>query len=170
MKPKAKYIITSVVYKLTKHNHKISVEYGDIKSELAKNNISSPTIKDVSNAVITIRQSKLPDPKELGNSGSFFKNPVISRELFLKVQEKFPEVKYFEVSPTEVKVPAGWLIEHAGLKGYRKDDAGVHKNQALVLVNYGNATGQDILNLSKYVQKTVFDKYGIAIEAEVNVI
>jgi UDP-N-acetylmuramate dehydrogenase len=167
---KGKYIITSVVYKLTKHNHKISVEYGDIKSELAKNNISSPTIKDVSNAVITIRQSKLPDPKELGNSGSFFKNPVISRELFLKVQEKFPEVKYFEVSPTEVKVPAGWLIEHAGLKGYRKDDAGVHKNQALVLVNYGNATGQDILNLSKYVQKTVFDKYGIAIEAEVNVI
>lgn len=167
---KGKYIITSVVYKLTKHNHKISVEYGDIKSELAKNNISSPTIKDVSNAVITIRQSKLPDPKELGNSGSFFKNPVISRELFLKVQEKFPEVKYFEVSLTEVKVPAGWLIEHAGLKGYRKDDAGVHKNQALVLVNYGNATGQDILNLSKYVQKTVFDKYGIAIEAEVNVI
>lgn len=167
---KGKYIITSVVYKLTKHNHKISVEYGDIKSELAKNNISSPTIKDVYNAVITIRQSKLPDPKELGNSGSFFKNPVISRELFLKVQEKFPEVKYFEVSPTEVKVPAGWLIEHAGLKGYRKDDAGVHKNQALVLVNYGNATGQDILNLSKYVQKTVFDKYGIAIEAEVNVI
>ena len=167
---KGKYIITSVVYKLTKHNHKISVEYGDIKSELAKNNISSPTIKDVSNAVITIRQSKLPDPKELGNSGSFFKNPVISRELFLKVQEKFPEVKYFEVSPTEVKVPAGWLIEHAGLKGYRKDDAGVHKNQALVLVNYGNATGQDILNLSKYIQKTVFDKYGIAIEAEVNVI
>ena len=167
---KGKYIITSVVYKLTKHNHKISVEYGDIKSELAKNNISSPTIKDVSNAVMTIRQSKLPDPKELGNSGSFFKNPVISRELFLKVQEKFPEVKYFEVSPTEVKVPAGWLIEHAGLKGYRKDDAGVHKNQALVLVNYGNATGQDILNLSKYVQKTVFDKYGIAIEAEVNVI
>ena len=167
---KGKYIITSVVYKLTKHNHKISVEYGDIKSELAKKNISSPTIKDVSNAVITIRQSKLPDPKELGNSGSFFKNPVISRELFLKVQEKFPEVKYFEVSPTEVKVPAGWLIEHAGLKGYRKDDAGVHKNQALVLVNYGNATGQDILNLSKYVQKTVFDKYGIAIEAEVNVI
>lgn len=167
---KGKYIITSVVYKLTKHNHKISVEYGDIKSELAKNNISSPTIRDVSNAVITIRQSKLPDPKELGNSGSFFKNPVISRELFLKVQEKFPEVKYFEVSPTEVKVPAGWLIEHAGLKGYRKDDAGVHKNQALVLVNYGNATGQDILNLSKYVQKTVFDKYGIAIEAEVNVI
>ena len=95
---------------------------------------------------------------------------MISKELFVKVQAKFPEVKHFEVSPTEVKVPAGWLIENAGLKGYRNGDAGVHKNQALVLVNYGNATGQDILNLSKYVQKTVFDKYGIAIEAEVNVI
>ncbi|HRG18339.1 MAG TPA: UDP-N-acetylmuramate dehydrogenase [Flavobacterium lutivivi] len=167
---KDKFIITSVVFKLTKCNHKISVEYGDIKAELAKNNISNPTIKDVSNAVIAIRQSKLPNPKELGNSGSFFKNPIISREEFLKVKEKFPDVKYFEISETEVKVPAGWLIEHAGLKGYRNGDAGVHKNQALVLVNYGNATGQDILNLSKYVQKTVFDKYGIAIEAEVNVI
>lgn len=167
---KDKFIITSVVFKLTKCNHRISVEYGDIKTELVKNNITNPTIKDVSNAVIAIRQSKLPNPKELGNSGSFFKNPVISREEFLKVQEKFPDVKYFEISKTEVKVPAGWLIEHAGLKGYRNGDAGVHKNQALVLVNYGNATGQDILNLSKYVQKTVFDKYGIAIEAEVNVI
>jgi len=167
---KNQYIITSVVFKLKKHSHNINIGYGDIQSELAKNEITNPTIKDVSNAVIAIRNTKLPNPKELGNSGSFFKNPVISRELFEKVQAKFPDVKHFEVSPTEVKVPAGWLIENAGLKGYRKDDAGVHKNQALVLVNYGNATGQDILNLSKYVQKTVFDKYGIAIEAEVNVI
>ena len=167
---KDKYVITSVVFKLTKRNHKINTSYGDITKELEKQNVTTPTLKDVSNAVISIRQSKLPDPKELGNSGSFFKNPIISKELFEKVHQKFPEVKFFEVSPTEVKVPAGWLIEHSGLKGYRKDDAGVHKNQALVLVNYGNATGQDILNLSKYVQKTVFDKYGIAIEAEVNVI
>jgi UDP-N-acetylmuramate dehydrogenase len=167
---KDKYVITSVVFKLTKRNHKINTSYGDITKELENQNVKTPTLKDVSNAVIAIRQSKLPDPKELGNSGSFFKNPIISKELFEKVHQKFPEVKFFEVSPTEVKVPAGWLIEHCGLKGYRKDDAGVHKNQALVLVNYGNATGQDILNLSKYVQKTVFDKYGIAIEAEVNVI
>ena len=167
---KDKYVITSVVFKLTKRNHKINTSYGDITKELEKQNVTTPTLKDVSNAVIAIRQSKLPDPKELGNSGSFFKNPIISKELFEKVRQKFPEVKFFEVSPTEVKVPAGWLIEHSGLKGYRKDDAGVHKNQALVLVNYGNATGQDILNLSKYVQKTVFDKYGIKIEAEVNVI
>lgn len=167
---KDKFIITSVVFKLTKRNHKINTSYGDITKELENKNITTPTLKDVSNAVIAIRQSKLPDPKELGNSGSFFKNPVISKEQFLKVQEQFPDVKFFEVSPTEVKVPAGWLIEHTGLKGYRKDDAGVHKNQALVLVNYGNATGQEILALSKYVQKKVFEKYGIAIEAEVNVI
>ncbi|MCZ8198634.1 MAG: UDP-N-acetylmuramate dehydrogenase [Flavobacterium sp.] len=167
---KDKFVITSVIFKLTKRNHKINTSYGDITKELEKQNVTIPTLKDVSNAVIAIRQSKLPDPKELGNSGSFFKNPIISKELFEKVQQKFPDVKFFEVSPTEVKVPAGWLIEHAGLKGYRKDDAGVHKNQALVLVNYGNATGQDILALSRYVQKTVFDKYGIAIEAEVNVI
>lgn len=167
---KDKFIITSVVFKLTKRNHKINTSYGDITKELENKNITTPTLKDVSNAVIAIRQSKLPDPKELGNSGSFFKNPVISKEQFLKVQEQFPDVKFFEVSPKEVKVPAGWLIEHTGLKGYRKDDAGVHKNQALVLVNYGNATGQEILALSKYVQKKVFDKYGIAIEAEVNVI
>lgn len=167
---KDKYVITSVVFKLTKHNHKINISYGDITKELEKQNVTTPTLKDVSNAVIAIRQSKLPDPKELGNSGSFFKNPVIPKEQFLKVQVHFPEIKFFEISPTEVKVPAGWLIEHSGLKGYRKNDAGVHKNQALVLVNYGNASGQDILNLSKYVQETVYKKYGIAIEAEVNVI
>jgi len=164
------YIITSVIFKLTKRNHKINTSYGDITKELEKQNVTIPTLRDVSNAVIAIRQSKLPDPKELGNSGSFFKNPVISKEQFLTIQEQYPEIKFFEVSSCEVKVPAGWLIEHAGLKGFRKEHAGVHKNQALVLVNYGNATGQDILALSRYVQKTVFDKYGIAIEAEVNVI
>jgi UDP-N-acetylmuramate dehydrogenase len=167
---KDQYIITSVVFRLTKHNHKINIDYGDIKALLNDWNITNPTIKDVSNAIITIRQSKLPDPKELGNSGSFFKNPVVTKTHFEKVKKNFPDIKYFEVAPTLVKVPAGWLIEHAGLKGYRDGDAGVHKNQALVLVNYGNATGQDILALSKFVQKTVLDKFDIAIEAEVNVI
>jgi UDP-N-acetylmuramate dehydrogenase len=167
---KDQYIITSVVFKLTKRNHNINTSYGDITKELAEKNVTVPTLKDVSNAVIAIRQSKLPDPKVLGNSGSFFKNPVISRSHFEKVQVQFPEIKFFEVSPTEVKVPAGWLIEQAGYKGFRKGDAGVHKNQALVLVNYGSATGQEILALSREVQQAVFDKYSIAIEAEVNVI
>lgn len=167
---KDKYIITSVTFKLKKHHHDINIGYGDIQAELAKKEISNPTIKDVSNAVIAIRNTKLPNPKELGNSGSFFKNPIISRELFLKVQANFPDIKHFDVSPTQVKVPAGWLIEKAGFKGKRFGDAGIHKNQALVLVNYGNATGQEILNVSKDIQATILKEFGIAIEAEVNVI
>lgn len=167
---KGQYIITSVVFKLTKRNHKINTSYGDITSELAKQGVTAPTLKDVSNAVIAIRQSKLPDPKELGNSGSFFKNPIISKTDFEKVQQKFPDIRFFEVSDTEVKVPAGWLIEQAGFKGKRFGDAGIHKNQALVLVNYGNATGQEILNVSKDIQETIFNTFGIHIEAEVNVI
>ncbi|WP_026704230.1 UDP-N-acetylmuramate dehydrogenase [Flavobacterium soli] len=167
---KDQYIITSVVFKLTKRNHKINTSYGDITAELAKQGVTTPTLKDVSNAVIAIRQSKLPDPKELGNSGSFFKNPIISKTDFEKVQQKFPDIRFFEVSETEVKVPAGWLIEQAGFKGKRFGDAGIHKNQALVLVNYGNATGAEILQVSKNIQDTIFNTFGIHIEAEVNVI
>ena len=167
---KDQYIITTVVFKLTKRNHNISTTYGDIQSELTKNGIVNPTIQQVSKAVIAIRQSKLPDPKELGNSGSFFKNPVLLKSEFEKIHIKFPEMKFYEVSDTEVKVPAGWLIEQAGFKGKRFGDAGVHKNQALVLVNYGNATGQEVLAVSKDIQKTVFGKFGIHIEAEVNII
>jgi UDP-N-acetylmuramate dehydrogenase len=167
---KDQYIITSVIYKLTKRNHKINTSYGDIQAELVKNNITTPNLKDVSNAVIAIRKSKLPDPAELGNSGSFFKNPILLKTDFEKIHQNFPEMRFFDISETEVKVPAGWLIEQAGLKGKRFGDAGVHKNQALVLVNYGGATGQEILAVSKTVQDTVFGKFGIHIEAEVNVI
>lgn len=167
---KNQFVITSVVFKLTKRNHKINTSYGDITAELAKNDITNPTLKDVSNAVIAIRQSKLPDPKELGNSGSFFKNPILLKSDFEKIHQQFPEMKYFDISDTEVKVPAGWLIEQAGFKGKRFGDAGIHKNQALVLVNYGNATGQEILDVSKNIQETIFKTFGIHIEAEVNVI
>jgi UDP-N-acetylmuramate dehydrogenase len=167
---KDQYVITSVVFKLTKRNHKINTSYGDITAELVKNNIATPGLKDVSNAVIAIRKSKLPDPAELGNSGSFFKNPILLKTNFEKIHQKFPEMRFFDISETEVKVPAGWLIEQAGLKGKRFGDAGIHKNQALVLVNYGNATGQEILNVSKTVQDTVFSTFGIHIEAEVNII
>ena len=167
---KFQYIITSVVFKLTKKNHKINTSYGDILAELSKNNTTDPSLKEVSDAVIAIRRSKLPDPKELGNSGSFFKNPILSKKEFDPIHLKFPEMKYYEISDSEVKVPAGWLIEQAGFKGKRFGDAGIHKNQALVLVNYGQATGQEILAVSKDIQKTVFEKFGIRIEAEVNVI
>lgn len=167
---KDQYIITSVVFKLTKRHHKINISYGDITAELAKNGITNPTLKEVSNAVIAIRQSKLPDPKELGNSGSFFKNPILLKTDFEEIHQKFPEMKYYEISETEVKVPAGWLIEQAGFKGKRFGDAGIHKNQALVLVNYGNATGKEILDVSTTIQETIFKTFGIHIEAEVNVI
>ena len=167
---KYQYIITSVVFKLTKRNHKINTSYGDITKELEKQHVITPTLKDVSNAVIAIRQSKLPDPKELGNSGSFFKNPIILKSEYEKIHALHPEMPHYVISETQVKVPAGWLIERAGFKGKRFGDAGIHKNQALVLVNYGNATGQDILNVSKDIQTTVLREFGIAIEAEVNVI
>jgi UDP-N-acetylmuramate dehydrogenase len=167
---KDEFIITSVVFKLTKRHHKLNTSYGAIEAELEKQHIKNPSLKDVSNAVIAIRQSKLPNPKELGNSGSFFKNPVILKSDFEKIQQKFPDMPHYVVSETEVKVPAGWLIEQAGFKGKRFGDAGIHKNQALVLVNYGNATGQEILAVSKNIQKTIFETYGISIEAEVNVI
>lgn len=166
---KGKYIILSVTLKLTKNNHKTSTSYGVIETELQKNGITNPTIQDVSKAVIAIRESKLPNPKEIGNSGSFFKNPVVDRATFTKVQEKYPGMPFYEVSANEVKIPAGWLIEQAGFKGKRIGDAGVHQKQALVLVNYGNATGKEIYDLAKTIQQTISDKFGIGIEMEVNV-
>jgi UDP-N-acetylmuramate dehydrogenase len=167
---KDEFIITSVVFKLTKRNHQLNTSYGAIETELANQNISKPTLKDVSNAVIAIRKSKLPDPKELGNSGSFFKNPVLLKTDFEKIQKQFPDIPHYVVSDTEVKVPAGWLIEQAGFKGKRFGDAGIHKNQALVLVNYGHATGQEILEVAHNIQETILKTYGIQIEAEVNII
>ncbi|WP_333600232.1 UDP-N-acetylmuramate dehydrogenase [Flavobacterium sp.] len=167
---KDQFIITSVVFRLTKRNHKINTSYGDITKELEKQNVTTPTLKDVSNAVIAIRQSKLPDPKELGNSGSFFKNPIIPKVDYDKIHAHHPNMPHYVVSETQVKVPAGWLIEQAGFKGKRFGDAGIHKNQALVLVNYGNATGQEILAVSRDIQATILKEFGIAIEAEVNVI
>jgi UDP-N-acetylmuramate dehydrogenase len=165
-----KYIITSVVFNLTKINHKKSISYGAIKQQLSAKNIKEPTIKNISDAVISIRESKLPDPKKLGNSGSFFKNPVIDAQTFGHFREKFPEAPFYEVSTTEFKIPAGWLIEQAGFKGKKFGDAGVHKNQALVLVNYGNATGSEIWKLAVRIQNKVKAKFGIYIEPEVNVI
>jgi len=167
---KEQYIITAVSFKLSKKNHAVSTNYGAIEAELLKKNIQNPTLKEVSNAVIAIRQSKLPDPKELGNSGSFFKNPIISKTDYEKAKAVHSEMPHYVVSENSVKVPAGWLIEQAGFKGKRFGDAGVHKNQALVLVNYGTATGAEIVALSKNIQQTILDQFGIAIEAEVNII
>ncbi len=169
-KLKGEYIITSVNFRLSKNNHKLSTSYGAIQEELDKHNIKTPTIKNVSDAVISIRQQKLPDPRELGNSGSFFKNPVIEETEFKKLQKQFSEIPFYTLDENKIKIPAGWLIDQAGLKGFRKGDAAVHKNQALVLVNYGDATGQEILALSKEIQDKIYKKYGIRLEPEVNVI
>jgi len=167
---KGKYIIISVVFKLTINNHKLYTNYGAITSQLETMQIDNPTIKDVSNAVIAIRKSKLPDPKKIGNSGSFFKNPVISLKAFKQLKEQFPNVPSYAVSSNEVKVPAGWLIETAGFKGKNFGNYGVHKKQALVLINYGGAKGEDILALSKIIQNTIYRIFNVLIEAEVNII
>ncbi len=167
-KVKGQYIITSVTFKLTKSNHKTNISYGAIKEVLK--NIEKPTLKDISNAVISIRQSKLPDPKKIGNSGSFFKNPIIDIELFKKLQEKHPTIPNYKVSSKEIKVPAGWLIEQSGFKGKRYGETGVHEKQALVLVNYGNASGKEVYQLAKKIQQTVLDKFAVPLEIEVNII
>lgn len=167
---KNSFVIVSVTFKLTKKNHEINSSYGAIEQELEKNNVKNPTIKDISSAVIAIRKSKLPDPNELGNSGSFFKNPMISKEEFEKFIEKNPEAPYYKVSESSYKIPAGWMIEQCGFKGKRFGDAGVHKNQALVLVNYGNASGAAILELATKIIENVKKKFGITIVPEVNLI
>ena len=167
---KGRYIITSVRLKLTKRNHRLNTSYGSIEEELEKNNIEIPTLKDISNAVVAIRRSKLPDPAVLGNSGSFFKNPILSADDFNIFTRAHPEAPFYKVAENEYKIPAGWLIEQCGFKGKRFGDAGVHKNQALVLVNYGNATGSEILDLAHTVMNAVENQFGIRITPEVNII
>ena len=144
-------------------------QYGAIQQVLSERGITKPTPEELSDAIITIRESKLPNPNVLGNCGSFFKNPIVLKTDYEKLQQQYPEIPCYPVNETEVKVPAGWLIDRSGLKGYRKGDAGVHKHQALVLVNYGEATGEEILAVANYVKAQVQEKFGIALEFEVNI-
>lgn len=168
IKPK-QYFITAVVFKLTKSKHKILSHYGSIQSELDEKSIKKATIKDISNAVIAIRKSKLPDPKELGNSGSFFKNPVLKSVDADKILDTFKDAPNYPSANGMVKLAAGWLIEQSGWKGKRVGECGVHSKQALVLVNYGKAKGEDIFNLSEEVIQSVFEKFGVKLEREVNI-
>jgi len=167
---KGTYVLTAVSFRLTKNTHQLNTSYGAIETALEEQNISNPTIKNISDAVIAIRKSKLPDPKEIGNSGSFFKNPVISTKQFLELQKEFPTIPGYKITKTETKVPAGWLVEQSDFKGKRFGDAGVHKKQALVLVNYGDASGKEILELAEKIQETVFKNFQISLEIEVNII
>ncbi|MCX7126249.1 MAG: UDP-N-acetylmuramate dehydrogenase [Gammaproteobacteria bacterium] len=163
---KNKIIITHVTLRLNK-KPLFQVEYGAIKEIIKDKPVS---IKTISDAVIKIRQQKLPDPKVIGNAGSFFKNPIISEALFLSLQKKHPAMPHFNEENTRIKIPAGWLIEQSGLKGKRFGNVGVHEHQALVLVNYGHGTGDEIQKLSEHIQTTVLEKFGIELMTEVNII
>ncbi len=169
-KYKGQYVIISVSYKLSLSAPKVNTSYGAIESELKEMKISTPSIKDVSQAVINIRSSKLPNPKEIGNAGSFFKNPVISKELFDKLIVEFPTIPNYPAENDGKKIAAGWLIEQCGWKGKTLGHYGVHKLQALVLVNYKGATGIEIYDLSSSIIKDVEDKFGITLEREVNIL
>jgi UDP-N-acetylmuramate dehydrogenase len=163
---KNKTIICSVVFKLQK-NPVLNISYGAIAQEL-KNTVPI-TIKEVSEAIISIRRSKLPDPTILGNAGSFFKNPIVDENKFQKLTLKYPDLKYNKVGDL-YKIYAGWLIENAGWKGYRKNQVGCYEKQALILVNYGHAQGRDILELAQNIQRSVLEKFFITLEMEVNLI
>lgn len=163
---KGKYAITYVTYKLDKHPV-LKLDYGNIRTELqSKEHV---TISDVRQAIIDIRNTKLPDPKLLGNAGSFFMNPVVSREKFLSIQKDYPQMPFYEVD-NGVKIPAGWMIEQCGWKGKSLGRAAVHDKQALVLINLGGATSNEIIALSDAVCKSVKDKFGVDIHPEVNFI
>jgi len=168
---KGKYFITAVEFRLQK-TPSFKTSYGAIQDQLAKMGISESelSIKSVSDAVIAIRRSKLPDPKELGNSGSFFKNPIVPLAKFEALKNSHPNLPAYPAAEDQMKLAAGWLIEQAGWKGFREGDCGVHQKQALVLVNYGNASGEEIFQLSEKIIESVEQKFGISLEREVNIV
>jgi UDP-N-acetylmuramate dehydrogenase len=166
---KGKFAICSVTFEL-KLKPVVHLAYGAIKQELSGMGIEYPTIADVSKAVCTIRQGKLPDPKVIGNAGSFFKNPTVEKKFAEKLLETFPKMVFYPAGDEKVKLAAGWLVEQCGWKGHREGDAGVHDKQALVLVNYGTATGSNILTLAHRIQNSVYERFGVKLEMEVNVI
>jgi len=167
---KGKYVITEVSFTLTRKDHQLKTSYGAIQAELEKSGIESPTIQDISRAVINIRQSKLPDPKKTGNAGSFFKNPTIPLIQFEELQQQVTDIPGYP-NGDFVKVPAGWLIEQAGWKGKQTGNVATHRLQALVIINAtGNATGKEIYDFSAEIIDSVQKKYGIELEREVNII
>lgn len=162
-------IVTNVVLRLSK-NPELNTSYGAIQSEIKKRDIINPTIRDISDIVIDIRNSKLPNPGSLGNAGSFFKNPVVDDRVYKQIKEEYPEAPGYDMGDGKTKVPAGWLIEEAGWKGKVVGNTGTYKQQALVIVNHGGATGREILNLAESIKESVKDKFGIALVPEVNII
>tara|TARA_B100000767_G_C19669615_1_gene494701 strand:+ start:107 stop:1120 length:1014 start_codon:yes stop_codon:yes gene_type:complete len=165
---KGEYLISRVTFKLSKKMN-FNTSYGIINQQLEAMNITDLTAKSISDAVVAIRQSKLPDPKKIGNSGSFFKNPIVSNEQFEKLKLNYPTVVGYPSGDKSTKLAAGWLIDQAGWKGKKFNNYGVHKNQALVLVNYGGATGKEIYNLSEEIMQSIKEKFNVALEREVNI-
>ncbi|HEX6914262.1 MAG TPA: UDP-N-acetylmuramate dehydrogenase, partial [Chitinophagaceae bacterium] len=163
------FVILNVTYRLRKQPQFIT-SYGAVTQELEKMGTKDLSIQAIAQAVMNIRSSKLPDPAKIGNAGSFFKNPTVPASELNRLQQLEPSIPFYNVDDTYVKIPAGWLIEQLGWKGYRKNDAGCHAQQALVLVNYGNATGKEIFNLSEEILNSVKSKFGITLEREVNII
>jgi len=164
---KERFIITSVSFKLDKFPEFI-LNYGDLKNETEK--LGAINLRNIRKAVIGIRESKLPDPKVYGNAGSFFKNPIIESKLAEQLLATYPNMPHYPAPDGKTKLAAGWLIEQCSWKGFRRGDAGVHEKQALVLVNYGNATGKEIYHLSEEIKQSVQEKFGVELEREVNVI
>ncbi len=167
---KEKFFISSITLRLSRKNHRLDTQYGAIREVLAEQKITSPTIRDISDAVIRIRQSKLPDPSVIANAGSFFKNPVVPRDRAEQLVKAFPKMPVYTSDNQHVKIPAGWLIEQCGWKGRKVGRAGVHEHQALVLVNFGGAAGDEIRRLSEQIRDSVLEKFGIALITEVNII
>ena len=168
-KYKNQFVILNVTFRLNKNPH-FNISYGAIKEELEKMNVQKLTIKAVSDAVINIRTSKLPNPALIGNAGSFFKNPEVVSQKWQELTIINPTIPSYKINDDAYKIPAGWLIEQCGWKGYRKGDAGCYDKQALVLVNYGNASGKEIYNLSEEIKASVKSKFGIALQTEVNIV
>jgi UDP-N-acetylmuramate dehydrogenase len=168
-KYKGQFIITAVTLRLRK-KPVFNTSYGAIEQELERMSVTDLSIKAISDAVINIRSSKLPDPARIGNAGSFFKNPAVAKERFIALKQKFPGIIGYENPDGSIKLAAGWLIEQCGWKGYREHDAGVHEHQALVLVNYGHAKGSEIFDLSERILHSVQEKFNVTLEREVNIL
>jgi len=167
-KLKGQYLISRVIYKLSKKGY-YTISYGAIEKQLESMGVQELSAKSISDAVIAIRQSKLPDPKKIGNSGSFFKNPIVDKSTYHMVKSNFPDVVAYSAGKGFMKLAAGWLIEQAGWKGKTFGNYGVHKHQALVLVNYGGASGKEIYDLSAEILDSIKEKFGVNLEREVNI-
>jgi UDP-N-acetylmuramate dehydrogenase len=166
---KNKIFITSIEMKLKKNPTPV-IDYGNVKDELIKSGIENPTVNEVCNIIANIRKNKLPSPMEIGNAGSFFKNPIVSNSKFEELKKSYPNIPFFEVSDKLVKIPAAWLIEKIGFKGKTIGNVGTYKNQPLVIVNFGNASGNEILDFANEIRSKIFTEFGIELETEVNII